>query len=315
MSDFTVAIIIIIILIIIFTIMASVIRVTDTIEKHIPSLTKAKLSLENSTGTSSQWELEVFFFCIDILHYSQKNLLKNDMSLFRRLLIKIDDKIKYSGLSIDLLPDQLTYKSVIYQLYLDQISIIRDHEYILRQKKIQLLYKDDYGQWVFDSWEREMDYFSINILQISDRSDLPRYRLMIDSVVRSSKSDREYIEQYNSEFTGSQYEAYCDLLMESAGWQTSRTKSTGDQGVDIIAKRGKITIVIQCKHSKSSVGNNAVQEAIAARVFYNANAAIVVSNNVFTKSAKQLGQSSNVILINHEMIIPIFPKDVPINNF
>lgn len=48
------------------------------------------------------------------------------------------------------------------------------------------------------------------------------------------------------------------------------------------------------------VGNKAVQEIYTAKQHYGANNAIVVTNNTFTKSAKQLAKSTKVDLLHHE---------------
>ena len=79
--------------------------------------------------------------------------------------------------------------------------------------------------------------------------------------------------------------------------QLSTTATTGDQGVDLIARKDKSVIAIQCKYYSKPVGNKAVQEVIAGKGFYNCNKAVVISNNLFTKSAKQLADDSNVKLL------------------
>src|SRR5260364_238896 len=50
------------------------------------------------------------------------------------------------------------------------------------------------------------------------------------------------------------------------------------------------------------VGNAAVQEVIAGKVFEQADLAVVVSNATFTKSARQLATSAGVLLLHHEQL-------------
>ena len=57
------------------------------------------------------------------------------------------------------------------------------------------------------------------------------------------------------------FEGYCADLLSNAGWNASITKGSGDQGIDIIAVKNGIKIVLQCKKYSSPVGNKAVQEA------------------------------------------------------
>ena len=57
-------------------------------------------------------------------------------------------------------------------------------------------------------------------------------------------------------------------------------------------------ICIQCKDHEKAIGNKAVQEISAGKLFWKGTHAILVSKSGFTKSAKQLAKSNNVKLIN-----------------
>jgi len=96
------------------------------------------------------------------------------------------------------------------------------------------------------------------------------------------------------------YERYCALQLEKAGWVTRLTAATGDQGADVIASRGGKILVLQCKLYSTPVGNDAVQQVIAARQFQSADLSGVVSNQPFTRSAKELALVTNVRLFHHE---------------
>jgi len=80
------------------------------------------------------------------------------------------------------------------------------------------------------------------------------------------------------------------------------TPKTGDQGADIVIKYDEMTGVVQCKLYSQPVGNAAVQEVIAAREYYQAAIAIVVSNANYTASARQLAGIANVALLHHDDI-------------
>ncbi len=56
--------------------------------------------------------------------------------------------------------------------------------------------------------------------------------------------------------------------------------------------------VIQAKLYSQPVGNNAVQEVIAAREHFGRRHAKVVTNNRFTRSARELAASSRVELVD-----------------
>jgi len=78
------------------------------------------------------------------------------------------------------------------------------------------------------------------------------------------------------------------------------TPKSGDQGADVLIEKAGERTVIQAKLYSDSVGNKAVQEAIAARSHFRCHAAKVVTNSYFTPSAQQLAESSDVQLIGRE---------------
>ncbi len=98
------------------------------------------------------------------------------------------------------------------------------------------------------------------------------------------------------------YEMHCALQLNKAGWVTKATPRTGDQGADVLAERGGVSLVVQCKLYSSNVGNGAVQEAIAARTYHRTDLAAVVSNAAFTRSARDLAGMSNVTLLHHSQL-------------
>ena len=87
---------------------------------------------------------------------------------------------------------------------------------------------------------------------------------------------------------GHEYEYACaQYLKRNEFTKVQVTKASGDQGIDIIATKGK-NYGIQCKYYSGAVGNKAVQEAYAGSKFYGCDVAVVMTNNTFTKSAKEL---------------------------
>ncbi len=96
---------------------------------------------------------------------------------------------------------------------------------------------------------------------------------------------------------GHQYEHQCAKRLKNKGfYKVTVTKGSGDQGIDVIAYSGGKKYGIQCKHYSSPVGNHAVQEAFAGARYYNCNVAVVMTNNTFTRSAKDLASKTDVLL-------------------
>jgi restriction system protein len=88
-------------------------------------------------------------------------------------------------------------------------------------------------------------------------------------------------------------------LLEQAGWKARQIGRSGDQGADVLAEKGNVSAVLQCKLWNQPVGNTAVQEVVAAKKLYSASTAFVVSNQPFTVSAKILAAANHVHLLHH----------------
>jgi len=94
-----------------------------------------------------------------------------------------------------------------------------------------------------------------------------------------------------------QFEEACAAELRARGWAARATKKSGDQGVDVIAERNGIKVVLQCKLYNGSVGNAAVQEIIAGCAFEKAHHAAVVTTGQYTASARQLAERCGVKLL------------------
>lgn len=96
--------------------------------------------------------------------------------------------------------------------------------------------------------------------------------------------------------TGLEFEKYLEILFSRLGYRVERTRYVADQGGDLILTKNGERILVQAKRYKKAVGNKAVQEAAAARPHYKCDRAMVVSNQEFTKAARELAKSNQVEL-------------------
>lgn len=96
---------------------------------------------------------------------------------------------------------------------------------------------------------------------------------------------------------GYQFEEQCAIILKRKHFSKIEvTKSSGDQGVDIIAYKHRKKYGIQCKYYTYPVGNKAVQEAYAGANFYDCDKVIVMTNTTFTRSAIELAEKLDVEL-------------------
>lgn len=95
---------------------------------------------------------------------------------------------------------------------------------------------------------------------------------------------------------GHDFELWVARRLRQQGWRTRLTQTSGDQGIDIVATMGRTKVGIQCKRYTGSVGNKAVQEAIAGRVFHGLHIAAVVTTGTYTRSAEELARKAGIHL-------------------
>lgn len=124
-----------------------------------------------------------------------------------------------------------------------------------------------------------------------------KYKLLNMDSARSTKL-RKIHEDLDKAITGIDFENVLKELYEALGYIVQTTKTSGDQGADLVVERDGIKTVIQAKYYSSSVGNSAVQEVVASKKIYGAEKAVVITNNSFTRSAIELANANEVQLID-----------------
>ena len=98
--------------------------------------------------------------------------------------------------------------------------------------------------------------------------------------------------------TGEGFELYLQNLFRELNYKVKHCGKSGDQGGDLIVKKGNITYVIQAKYYTHKLDNTPIQEVVGAIRFYNANRGVVITNSTFTKKAIELANTNRIILIN-----------------
>lgn len=96
--------------------------------------------------------------------------------------------------------------------------------------------------------------------------------------------------------SGEDFEKYLKAGFERKGYKVELTPGSNDYGADLVLTRKGETTVVQAKRYEANVGNKAVQEVVAARAYYEAEKAMVVTNSYFTKQAVKLAEANDVEL-------------------
>ncbi|PGD63004.1 endonuclease [Bacillus wiedmannii] len=125
--------------------------------------------------------------------------------------------------------------------------------------------------------------------------------------LKAHKIHMERVRQSNiyeiDQMNGRQFEEFLSYLYGFFGYHTEVTKGSGDYGADLVLKINNEKIVVQAKRYKNKVGIQSVQEVVAAKAYYNANHAWVVTNSYFTKPAYKLADANDVLLVNRDLLI------------
>ena len=101
---------------------------------------------------------------------------------------------------------------------------------------------------------------------------------------------------------GVEFEQFISQLFVKQGYTTEITKQSGDQGIDVICEKNSIKIGIQAKCYTGTVGNAAVQEAVAGKKYYRLDKVMVITNSVFSNSAIELANSNDVVLWDRNLL-------------
>ncbi len=102
---------------------------------------------------------------------------------------------------------------------------------------------------------------------------------------------------------GRTFEKYLEVLFKKLGYKVLRTRYVGDYGADLVTEKNGIKTIIQAKRYKGKVGVKAVQEAVAAKGYYDCTKSMVVTNSQYTKQAIKLARANGVILWDRQDLI------------
>ncbi|MDQ0395828.1 restriction endonuclease [Labrys monachus] len=182
------------------------------------------------------------------------------------------------------------------------LRLLRAHRPALVKRCRQLVRTNAYGAEEFGKWHEELGRFrAATGLDLDERS-CERFDAFATRVVKGwiAAEDGVAMPEAIEDISPQDYEHLCADLLRQAGWDAEVTGMSGDQGIDILARRDDVSIAIQCKlYFGNPVGNKAVQEAHAAAGYSDADHAAVVSNRDFTAAAEQLARKLGVLLLHH----------------
>lgn len=121
-----------------------------------------------------------------------------------------------------------------------------------------------------------------------------------------TKNQNNEIDAVDNDMDGFDFEKYTGKLLKANGFtKVEVTQCSSDFGVDVIAYKDEIKYAIQCKKYSPPVGIKAVQEVIGSKAMNDCHVAVVLTNNTFTKSAKELAEKNNVLLWDRDKLVDL----------
>ena len=94
------------------------------------------------------------------------------------------------------------------------------------------------------------------------------------------------------------FEHWCAAVLASHGWKCRLTARSGDDGVDVVARKGAVIVAIQVKSWSRPVTKVAVQEVVAGRPMYGCTHAAVISRSGYMPSTIRMARVNRVILLD-----------------
>ena len=103
--------------------------------------------------------------------------------------------------------------------------------------------------------------------------------------------------------SGIEFENFIAELFEYLGYKIEFTPISGDNGIDVVARKGRYSIGIQTKlYYNHNVSNKAIQEAYSGKRYYKNDYAMAISNWQFSKPALNLAKELNVAVIDRNIL-------------
>lgn len=259
----------------------SKIQIENEINKWLEDIRKKDLTkiLENYT---SKYGIGLSRDSNKLNQILKKYGIDTNFPHMREALITVNQKLQYD----DFLKQILSNAPTTEKEYIENFLGIYGEHY---QKQIPSLKK------IFS----EKGYSISNLL---NQIDSVKNKVSLEQFESSLRISHSLTISDCDKMNGFKFEKIVGELFHKQGYLVQHTKGSGDQGADLIIEKFGKKKIVQCKRSEQKISNKAVQEIVSAIKHYNANSGVVVTNNLFHRSAIDLAESNNVELIDREIL-------------
>lgn len=245
-------------------------RINSGLTKYIPEKENERTLLTSKLDKLKQEFLQ------EKIKFKQELNFHNFLSVLKILLIIISAVIQRAVWTfiIRFQNYRLERNIRFIQTYRDEVVKIKsDISFIFSQRQAGLeLYK---GEWL-----------PIEEIQLIREAEIG----LADNF--ASMSDRDF-------------EFFISELLKEMDYDIIKvTPPTGDFGTDIIAKKGGVSVAVQCKkyNEKNRVGNTSIQQLIGSMRYYGASHSIFVTTSDYTEKAKEQTKNASIELWNKDTL-------------
>lgn len=183
---------------------------------------------------------------------------------------------------------------------------VMDNIHMLAVNQKNLIKVDDYGNQDSSAVLRDMAHFvHHNIekkigIELSDAERKKLFRIIQKETARFRRNNPSLFIEYDEAMDQAAYEAFCESLLKVDGWNP-RLLSADERGrgVDLLGEKEGMRVAFKIIKSDRPVGNRAVTQIHDGKEAWQALHGVVISNENFVTSARQLASSLGVELWHH----------------
>ena len=113
------------------------------------------------------------------------------------------------------------------------------------------------------------------------------------------------LRDYWMNLSGIEFERELAALFQRRGYRVQTTPSSGDQGIDLIARKNGKTTIVQCKRYKNPAGPAIARELYGSLTASRADRAILACTGGFTRGVREFVKDKPITLIDAWDIIKV----------
>ncbi len=116
--------------------------------------------------------------------------------------------------------------------------------------------------------------------------------------LEAQRQQQRIREQYWESMDGVEFERELGGLFQVMGYGVEMTPRSGDQGVDLVLRKDRVTTVVQCKAQKARASSPIARELLGSMVAFGAQKAILACTGGFTRGVREFVEEKPISLLD-----------------